>query len=272
MISTVPKPKLPLNIKDSQEISMLLADTNNTDLHFTFTYFNLAAVGATARELLEYAGADHTKNTVTFEVWREGKVPSTFSYLPTLTVRFPNNKELHLSEAIEIDIFLAERFGLIGDNLWEAQLVRMFYINMQYLRERTITLTFIDPMETRIKHHGYFMDVFLKKFLEDHEHHLKENGSNGHYIGNKLTLADIHLWNIVHFYGTLSWGQKVIDVFKQYPLIWKVWETVDKLPQLARWRVSDEFRAYEKQTIETYSVYTVDGEDNVAPLTNSRIV
>ncbi|KAF9930910.1 Glutathione S-transferase S1 [Linnemannia zychae] len=272
MLAPVLKKKCSLHVKDSHEFSTLLADTNNTDLHFTLTYFHLASVGSTARELLEYAGAHHTKNTVTVETWKEGNTPSGFSCLPMLTVRFPDNRELNIAESIVIDTFLAERFGLLGDNLWESNLVRMFYCNIHYLRDGVFTEVFIDPESKRNEHYAHFKNVILKKFLEDHEYHLKENGSNGHYVGKKLSLADIHLWNIVHFFGTAPWGQDVIDMFKLYPYVWKVWETVDKLPQLAKWRASDEFRAYEKKSIEDYSEFAVKGVDNVAPLTNSKIV
>ncbi|KAF8945892.1 hypothetical protein BGZ47_001780 [Haplosporangium gracile] len=225
--------------KSSGEISMLLAETDNAEIHFTLTYFELASVGSTARELLEYAGVNHTKNTVT---------------------------DLHLSESIVVDTFLAERFGLMGDNAWEANLIRMFYINMQYLRERTFTVAFAEPMEQRVKNRAWFLDNILKKFLQDHEYHLKNNGSNGHYVGDKVSLADIHIWNIVHFFGTVPWGQKVIDEFKRHSLVWKVKETVDGISQLAKWRASEEFKATERHSIADYSDTGLDGEDAVAPL------
>ncbi|KAG0280109.1 hypothetical protein BGZ95_011260 [Linnemannia exigua] len=263
-----PKPKFPLHTKEpSREISKLLAETDNADIHFTLTYFELASVGSTARDLLEVAGANHTKHTAYDDDWLQGKVPTGFSYLPVLTVKLPHDKELHLAEAIVIDTFLAERFGLLGENSWEATLIRMFYTNMQYLRERTFSEVFVDPMDKRIKARAWFLERVLKKFLDDHEYHLKENGSNGHYVGDKLSLADIHLWNIIHFYGTVPWGQKAIDMFKKYPLVWKVKETVERVPRLVEWRATDEFKGYEMESVKNYSEFGLDGEDAVAPLT-----
>ncbi|KAF9907211.1 hypothetical protein EC991_011201 [Linnemannia zychae] len=262
-----PKPKFTLHTKEpSREISKLLAETDNADIHFILTYFDLASVGSTARDILEYTGANHTKRAVYEEDWMQGRVPTGFSYLPVLTVKLPNDKELHLAEAIVIDTFLADRFGLLGDNYWEETLVRMFHTNMQYLRERTFSDVFVNPMEKRIAARAWFLERTLKKFLNDHEFHLKENGSNGHYVGDKVSLADIHLWNIIHFYGTVPWGQKAIDMFKEYPLVWKVKETVDRLPQLIKWRATEEFKAYEKESINNYSEFGLDGEDTVAPL------
>lgn len=81
-----------------------------------------------------------------------------------------------------------------------------------------------------------------------------------------MTLADIHLWNIVHFFGTVPWGQMAIDEFKRHSLVWKVKETVDSLPQLAKWRASEEFKATERNSVEDYCDTGLDGEDAVAPL------
>ena len=64
----------------------------------------------------------------------------------------------------------------------------------------------------------------------------------------------------------MPWGQKAIDLFKEHRLVWKVWETVEGLPQLADWRGSEEFKMCEKRSIENYAEFGLDGEDTVAPL------
>jgi hypothetical protein len=107
-----------------------------------------------------------------------------------------------------IDTFLAERFGLLGDNIWEANLVRTFYINMTYLRERTFTVAFANPMEQRIKNRAWLLDNVLRKFLQDHEHHLKENGSNGHYVGDKVDTFLLNLPLILFFLFSCSLQQQ----------------------------------------------------------------
>ncbi|KAF9992779.1 hypothetical protein BGZ79_002679 [Entomortierella chlamydospora] len=160
-----------------------------------------------------------------------------------------------------IDVFLAERYGLLGDNKWESITIQSFYSNIHFLRERTFSEVADVPADRRKGTREAFLKYTLKKFLQDHEFHLQENGNNGHYVGNKLSLADLHLSNIVHFYGTLPWGEMALDEFKKYEAVWKVKETVDKLPEVITWRNSDKFKGYEKGSLKWYSRLAIPGEE-----------
>ena len=91
-----------------------------------------------------------------------------------------------MSESIVIDMFLAERFGLMGDNEWEKLAISSFYSNIYFLRERTFTEVQDVPKEAKKEAREIFFKYTLRKFLEDHEYHLLENGNNGHYVGNKV--------------------------------------------------------------------------------------
>lgn len=56
------RPKFSFQSKcSSQEISKFLEGTDNKDLFFSFCYWQIAAVGSTARDLLEYGGVKHEK-------------------------------------------------------------------------------------------------------------------------------------------------------------------------------------------------------------------
>ncbi|KAF9919270.1 Glutathione S-transferase S1 [Lobosporangium transversale] len=193
--------------------------------------------------------------------WNSGKVYTAFSFLPMLKITAPNGKTLDLSESMVIDVFLAERFGLLGENKWESLTIQSFYSSIHYLRERTFSEVADVPKEHRKRTRDTFLSYTLKRFLEDHEFHLKENGNNGHYVGDKLSLADLHLANIIHFYTTLPWGQMAIDVFKNYEAVWKVKETVDKVEELKAWYSSDKFKHYEQGSIKWYERLVVPGEE-----------
>ncbi|KAF9930911.1 hypothetical protein FBU30_011109 [Linnemannia zychae] len=247
------RPKFSFQSKySSKEISKVLAETDNSELFFSLSYWDIAAVGSTARDLLEYGGVKHEKLHPSYEEWISGKVQTAFSVMPILKIRGPNGMVIDMAESEVIDTFLAERFGLMGSNSWENMTIRAFYTNMQYLRERTFTETLWVPKDQKKKALEYFLNESLPKFLQDHEFHLQENGCNGHYVGDKLSLADIHLWNIVHFYSTVPWAQRALDEFKKYKAIWKVKETVDQVKELHSWHESDGFKRYEKGSIDYY--------------------
>ncbi|KAF9928428.1 Glutathione S-transferase S1 [Modicella reniformis] len=249
-----------------QEKSRLLTETDIKDLTFKFLYWDIASVGSTARDLLFYAkahyGAKYELLTLAFEDFASGKTPTAFSCVPMLKVVGPNNKEVDIAENVVIDMYLAERFNLMGDNKWESITIQAFYSNIQYLRERTFTTVMGVPEEKRLKSRQDFFQGTLKKFLENHAFHLQANGNNGHYIGNKLSLADIHLNNVIHYFWTVPWGRTVVeDHFKKCEPVWKVYETVQNDPVLAAWRKTDEFKAYETSSIKWYSTLGVPGEE-----------
>ncbi|KAF9156000.1 Glutathione S-transferase S1 [Linnemannia schmuckeri] len=257
------------SLTSSQKAELLKVD--NKDLSFNYTYWELCASGSTSRELLVYGKAHYEFTYPDFEGWGNGTVPTVFSVLPVLRIkdRRPSTKfegkELVLAEGIVIDTFLAGRFGLLGDNEWESLAIQAFYSNIHYLRERCFSSALIVGPELRKKARDDFLNGQLTKFCEDHEHHLKENGSNGHYVGNKLSLADIHLSNVIHFLASLPWGKMALDRFQQYESLWKVKENVEKIPAIAEWRNSAIFKGLEERSIDWYSNHHAVPEDQPEP-------
>lgn len=85
-----------------------------------------------------------------------------------------------------------------------------------------------------------FLSEELPLWIETHTKHLKDNGSNGHYVGNKLSLADLKTANIIDHFQFIKDGDKVLEMIKKKsPEIWKVKETVDAEPRLQQWRQSE---------------------------------
>ncbi|KAF9133443.1 Glutathione S-transferase S1 [Mortierella sp. 14UC] len=252
-------------LTSSQRDGILKVD--NKDLTFSYTYWELTSAGSTSREILVYGKANYEFNYPDFEGWEKGTVPTVFSVLPVLKVKDRRssskslNHEVVLAEAIIIDTFLAKRFGLLGDNEWESLTIQSFYSNIHYLRERCFGSTMMIQPELRKKAREEFLNETLVKFCEDHEHHLKANGSNGHYVGNKLSLADIHLSNIIHFFSTIPWGKMALERFQQYESLWKVNETVEKVPGIAEWRQTELYKGLVEKTIDFYSGNGVPDEE-----------
>lgn len=85
-----------------------------------------------------------------------------------------------------MDNYLAKKFNLLGDNDWEELTIKGIYTNIHYLRERSfmnVTWTYPDKRAEAL---AKFLNTTLPNFIADHEFHLKENGSNGHYVGNRV--------------------------------------------------------------------------------------
>ncbi|KAF9413569.1 hypothetical protein BGZ76_005014 [Entomortierella beljakovae] len=260
MTTQPPRPKISYKSSDlsftSSEAARILEETENKDLLFNFIYWDIVSVGGTSRDILRLSDANHK-----FTYPQDRNSPTTFSCYPILKIEAPNGKELIVSESIVIDIFLAERFGFLGGNKYESLMTQSFYSNIHYLRERTVASVLGAPDDHKKKARDNFLNHTLKNFLEDHEYHLRENGNNGHYIGDKTSLADIHLSNIIHFYGTLPWGNMALDIIKDYESVWKVKETFEKLHEIVEWRSTQEFKALEYGSTLYYKRSDVPNED-----------
>ncbi|KAG0367713.1 hypothetical protein BGZ54_003391 [Gamsiella multidivaricata] len=203
----------------SEENARILADPGAS---YRLLYWDVASVGATSRDILTYGKAR----------W-SNRLPA----------------EVVMSESIVIDHYLAKKFGLLGNNEWEEITIKAFYSNIHYLRERSfmcVTWTYADKRKVALE---TFMTKTLPTFIADHEFHLKANGSNGHY----LSLADIHLANVMDHFSHLPSGEAITAEFKKCTELWKVKETVEQNPEIAAWRATDECKALVKGSIYCYS-------------------
>lgn len=91
-----------------------------------------------------------------------------------------------LSESIVIDQYLAKKFNLLGNNEYEEWTIKAHYSNIHYLRERSLmkmTWTWSDKRAEALE---LFLEKTLPDFIASHEFHLRGNGSNGHYVGDRV--------------------------------------------------------------------------------------
>ncbi|KAK3844607.1 MAG: hypothetical protein J3R72DRAFT_438393 [Linnemannia gamsii] len=242
------------NNVSSEENARILTDPNAS---YRLLYFDCASVGATARDILAYGKAGWTNQHPTDEEWDAGKFPTPFRVMPVLNVIASDGKETFLTESIVVDQYLAKKFNLLGDNEWEEQTIRAHYSNIHYLRERSfmnVTWTYAEKRKVALEK---FMASTLPAFIADHEFHLETNGSNGHYIGNRLSLADIHLVNVMDHFSHLPTGKQITAVFAKSELLSKVRENVERNPEIAAWRSTGEWRALVDSSVRGYSITAV---------------
>ncbi|KAG9066577.1 Glutathione S-transferase S1 [Linnemannia hyalina] len=234
----------------SEENAQVLADPNPT---YKLMYLDIGSVGATARDIMAFGKANWSSYVPNEKDWNEGKIPAPFKVLPVLTVSSPSNgKEVVISESVPVDHFLAKRFNLLGNNEWEEYTIKAVYNNIHHFRERSLTTmsyTFGDKKH-RLEH---YLKVVIPNFIGDHEFHLRANGSNGHYLGDKLSLADIHLVSLMDHFLTLPVADDVIAQFKKSELIMKVRERVEANPEIAAWRKSEDWKRFNAGSIAIYA-------------------
>ncbi|KAG0271056.1 Glutathione S-transferase S1 [Linnemannia exigua] len=263
-MSTTIQPRRPFfTANTSEENAAVLADPSAT---YQLMYLDIACVGATAREILAFGKATWSNYVPDSKDWNEGKIKAPFKVMPVLTITSPSNgKDAIIAESVPIDHYLARKFALLGSNEWEEMTIKALYNNIHHLRERSLTRVTLTYPEKRREGLNWFMNVALPTFLENHEFHLRANGSNGYYLGDKLSLAEIHLVNTMDHLLTLPVGHIIGAELAKSELLSKVRERVEGNPEISTWRASEEWRRFTQGSIDMYadSAPLEDGHEDV---------
>ncbi|KAF9173758.1 hypothetical protein BGX21_009378 [Mortierella sp. AD011] len=208
---------------------------------FKLMYWPINAVGATSREILAY-GQAKWENLAPGN-WQEEKLKTPFQVVPILYIRSQNGQDLVLSESSVIEQYLAKTFGLLGDNDYEEYLIKAFHSSSAAIQShfaQGVTWEGIEAAKT--KHFEFFKSHTLKIWVETHEKHLSDNGNNGHYVGNKLSLADIRTACAIEHFALLPEAPELMEIINKSEALLKVRETVAKDPKIATWRDSELYK------------------------------
>ncbi|KAF9089027.1 hypothetical protein BGX23_006977 [Mortierella sp. AD031] len=232
----------PFNINSDENSKLVTSD----NLKYTLTYFSLHFAGTNARGILAYAGAAWTPLYVN---WGVDKPNMPFEVLPVLNIIHPDGKELTLAENNAIDIFLAKQFGLHGKNEWEEALINAFYSSSNSMFFQEIMNNFFwESSGKSDEEKAKYLDDFLNKTLASwgriHEAHLVNNHSNGHYVGDRTTLADIRTATMLDALEKIVGADRVATIINtdKTPSVIKVRQQVESKASYKSWTSSDEYR------------------------------
>ncbi|KAF9215468.1 hypothetical protein BGZ59_001288 [Podila verticillata] len=81
----------------------------------------------------------------------------------------------------------------------------------------------------------------IKHWLEFHEKYLRDNGSNGHYVGSTMSIADVLTVNLINIVVGIYGGDVVTEA--KTPALWKVKTTLEAIPSYAAWTQTESFKA-----------------------------
>ncbi|KAF9162576.1 hypothetical protein DFQ26_003419 [Actinomortierella ambigua] len=188
--------------------------------------------------------------------WEEKHI-TPLGVLPVLKIHTPKIKDIIISEAIVIDFYLAKKAGLLGNNEWEEQVIKSIYSSAHYLRERFfMRVTYIDQ-ESKKRNFSRFMEFLLPHFIRTMEFHLQDNGANGFFMGDRLSLADIHVAAVMDHFFLQPMGEPIRKVLEASELLMKVKQSVDNEPRLASWKKTQQYKVLEEETIQFYAVSAI---------------
>lgn len=182
---------------------------------------------------------------------------------------------LEISEVLPIERYLADKFGLAGSDLWERLQVEQAVSSIEssqlmyhykVLLPNWSSAGTVDLNEERVKRQrraenaSRFYETGLKNFVDIHEEKLQENGGggggNGHYLGDKTSLADIRATVLIDRLMLLRpEGADPVPLSKdKTPNLWRVREAVHQIPAIAQWRESKRYQDLDALTKKYFCV------------------
>ncbi|GJJ76804.1 hypothetical protein EMPS_09163 [Entomortierella parvispora] len=231
---------LPKATKAPSDVLAKAAETS-TDSSFKLLYFGLHGRGEMSRTLLAYGGVRYEEIPLQ---WPVMKADTRFGCLPVLYETTSSGTVLQLSESLAIERYLARKFNLLGSNAWEEHLVNEYTNSTETLSGNFMKICFVSD-EVRQKEAEIFYRDHLTRWVQVHERLLAEEGQkqNGHYVGDKITLADIRttvMMDRVLFLVPKGQEETVNKILNKEtaPGLWKVRETVHAHPLIAAWKKS----------------------------------
>ncbi|KAG0023821.1 hypothetical protein BGZ80_007843 [Entomortierella chlamydospora] len=150
---------------------------------------------------------------------------------------------LELAEISAIEHFLAKRGNLLGKDYWEENLIKMYLSSTHALFTFLVHNVVQSPKEDRPAFLERFKKSNLPEWIKFHEKHLKENGSNGHYVGDQLSIADIKTASVIDHLINLC-GEDVHISEELTPAIMAVKNNLEKNPKYAEWRASEQYQKF----------------------------
>ncbi|KAF9174864.1 hypothetical protein BGX21_010663 [Mortierella sp. AD011] len=219
---------------------MSLADLSQaTDNVHNIVYFPFHGLAGCIRTTLILSDEPYKFTNLGFPEWKVQKQLTPFGHVPVLREETKCGKVLELAEISAIEHFLAKRGNLLGKDYWEENLIKMYQSSTHALFTFLVHNVVQSPKEDRPAFLERFKKSNLPEWIKFHEKHLKENGSNGHY----LSIADVKTASVIDHLINLC-GEDVQISEELTPAIMAVKNNLEKNPKYAEWRASEQYQKF----------------------------
>ncbi|KAG0093953.1 hypothetical protein BGZ93_004478 [Podila epicladia] len=218
---------------------------------YKILYFALHGRGELTRTLIIQGGDKYEELPVDWAVQKE---LTPFNCLPVVYETAASGETLELAESQAIERYLARKYHLLGANAWEEHLVNRYFNSTDTAQNFFGTSVLNVQGDARVEAANTYYKETLSKWIRLHEEHLKQNGSNGHYVGNGLTLADYKTALLVDRLLLLHpKGAEAVPLSElATPNIWKVREAVHSQKHIAQWKKSERYQELDQGTLKLF--------------------
>ncbi|KAG0244334.1 hypothetical protein BGW41_008098 [Actinomortierella wolfii] len=242
------------------------------EVRFQLLYLKVHGLAATARAILAISGmpwesiypsdwANVEKAETPF-----GTIPVLYETHTTTTTKTESSAEpssttrtttLQIPESEVIEQYLARKFGLLGNDPWEEVAIQSFYASTKNVMHTYVSKVLTGNLggEAKAKELEIFVQRDLPAWITLHERWLADNGTNGHYVGDQLSLADIRTAVSVERYMMIPEAHDLFSAEKT-PGLWAVKQQLESQEQYAAWKASEEYAAIDAWSKHRQTVLT----------------
>ena len=182
---------------------------------FILHYFGVNARASMARAILSYAKANWEDHHINFKEWGEKYKPNKefceYGQLPILEY-----KGKYYAQSMAIELFLAKKFKLLGDNDDEEYEINNLLCSFEDF------FPLIHDMTDKTKEKTYAkVRQYLKAYEEKYLKNLKANGGKFFFAKGKFTLADVYIGALIYTIVRYE-ALKEINLEKEFPELKKL--------------------------------------------------
>ncbi|KAG0235783.1 hypothetical protein BGW41_000678 [Actinomortierella wolfii] len=223
--------------------------------HIKVRYFELTINALTSQYLLA-CGNVSWESTYAGEDWLTERNLLPFRCLPILEISSGQGKdgqEVVLAETSAIEHYLANLFGMMGDNDYEKYMIMAFHSSAKAVMDNFATYCAFNVEEAKPAAYKNCREKVLPQWVEIHDKHLVRNGSNGHYVGDKFTLADLRTAATLHYFESQPHADIWMAIIRKSKALMTLKETVENHPPIAAYRATDEYKKNLQGTIRLFA-------------------
>ncbi|KAJ3037309.1 hypothetical protein HDV00_001804 [Rhizophlyctis rosea] len=207
--------------------------------HYKLLYFPLRGRAETARMILAAGDADWQNEFIQWGPDWDGRKDGTpFGHIPILeeyTSPTATEPPFRVAETHAVERYLARKFGFVGNDEKEAAVIDSVAESIFELHTAFYMYTRGASAAEKPTLREKFNTTMLPTFYKFHSRILEKNGNSGHYVGSKLSYADIYLFAMLESYTFVEGS----DALEAYPVFKKVMETVMRCDGIRKYVESD---------------------------------
>ncbi|KAG0273230.1 hypothetical protein BGZ95_010944 [Linnemannia exigua] len=246
------------------ELALAAGATHSEDQEVVYKilYFKLHGMAATTRIMLALSGARW--ESIYPQDWTNEKTQTPFGLMPILYETHPSSPfsslrlgqkqlTLEIPESEAIERYLARKFGFWGRNPWEETAIHVFYCSSKSVLSLYVNKVLLAFPDTKARELIKFVNKEVPAWIEQHEKWLGKSETPGFYVGNRLSIADIHSVVCLDRFLTIP---ECKDLFspEKTPNLFRLKHNLETYPRYTAWITSPEFEAINVSTRQRLAV------------------